>query len=118
MAEGAIYHLAVADDWRGDPDAAYATSTLDRTLEEEGFIHCSFATQLQQIADLVYRGRKDVLLLKIEIASLTSQVRVETLVGCSGSFPHIYGPLNRDAVTNVTPLALLADGRLDVAAAL
>jgi uncharacterized protein (DUF952 family) len=118
MGEQAIYHLAVAEDWGRDEDAAYATSTLGVTLEEHGFIHCSFPDQVQQIADVVYRGREDVLLLRIDPASLTSPVRVENLDRGDNSFPHIYGPLNRDAVTSVTPLDVLADGRLDVAGAL
>jgi uncharacterized protein (DUF952 family) len=40
MAQPYLYHLAVAGDW--DPARAeYRGSTLGRTLEEEGFVHCS-----------------------------------------------------------------------------
>lgn len=111
-----LYHLAVRGDW-SEGDADYTVSTLDRRLDEVGFIHCSFAEQVQRIADLVYRGRDDVVLLEIDETRLTAPVVVEDAHG-DGAFPHIYGPLNRDAVVRVTPVRVLGDGTLDVATAL
>ena len=115
MIQRPIYHLALAEDWENERTDAYTTSTLGTSLAEQGFVHCSFASQVRQIADLVYRGRTDVLLLEIDPARLTSPVRVENLDGGADEFPHVYGPINRDAVVEVTPLAVLADGRLDIA---
>ena len=118
MIEGPIYHLALASDWDRDQPHGYSTSTLGRSLDDEGFIHCSFRDQVQQIADMVYRGRDDVVLLEIDPARLVATVRVESLGEGDPSFPHIYGPVNRDAVVRVTPLRILDDGRLDVAGGL
>jgi uncharacterized protein (DUF952 family) len=70
---------------------------VDRSLEEEGFIHCSFADQVADTARRFYAGRDDVLLLTIDPDSVPSEVKVE------GGFPHIYGPLPRDAVIRVAP---------------
>ena len=117
MANDPIYHLALAEDWEHSPSAAYTMSTLGKSLAEQGFIHCSFRQQVQQIADMVYRGRSDVLLLEIDPARLVATVQVEGVDGAE-KFPHIYGPLNRDAVVNVTPLDVRDDGCLDVANAL
>ncbi len=113
-----LYHLALAGDWEDEPKSAYTTSTLGRSLAEEGFVHCSFDSQLQQIADLVYLGRADVLLLKIDPGRLSASVRLENLDGGSDGFPHIYGPINRDAVVKVTPVVVDEDGRLDIASVL
>jgi uncharacterized protein (DUF952 family) len=118
VIERPIYHLALASDWERDQSHGYSTSTLGRSLEDEGFVHCSFRDQVQQIADMVYRGRADVVLLEIDSARLVAEVRVENLDKGAESFPHIYGPINRDAVVKVTPLTVLADGRLDVASVL
>ena len=118
MVRGLIYHLALAEDWERDPSSRYETSTLGHSLADVGFIHCSFREQVQRIADLVYRGRSDVLLLEIDRGRLIADVRVENLEGGSDAYPHIYGELNRDAVVAVTPLAVRDDGRLDVAIAL
>jgi uncharacterized protein (DUF952 family) len=108
-----IFHLALASDWSRDSAADYMTSTLGQELGDVGFIHCSFAGQVQQIADLVYRGRDDVVLLEIDVARLQSPLRVESAEDGGEEFPHIYGPLNRDAVIRVTPLTVGPDGSLE-----
>ena len=110
-----LYHLALTREWEGDPGAAYTISTIGRTLAEEGFIHCSFAEQVQAVADRFYRGRADVVLLQIDAGALTSPVRVEPVPG-GEAYPHVYGPINRDAVVRAAPIPLLPDGRLDVQA--
>jgi uncharacterized protein (DUF952 family) len=93
-----LYHLAIASDL----DAArtvgeYRMSTVDRTLEDEGFIHCSFADQVEATAARFYAGRDDVMVLTIDEARVPSEIRVE------GGFPHVYGPLPIDAVVDVAP---------------
>lgn len=118
MVDGPIYHLALKGDWESEPSRPYATSTLGKTLAEQGFIHCSFAAQVQQIGDMVYRARGDVVLLEIDPARLAATIQVENREGGEDAFPHIYGPINRDAVARVTHLRVLGDGRLDVAQAL
>jgi uncharacterized protein (DUF952 family) len=63
-----IYHLAVLAGW--DASASeYRGSTLGRSLDDVGFIHCSTASQVRQVADLVYAGRDDVVLLTIDPAA-------------------------------------------------
>jgi uncharacterized protein (DUF952 family) len=111
--EPTIYHLAIAADWaaaqaRGE---AYAMSTLGVTLAHQGFVHCSFADQVQHIADLVYRDRSDVLLLTVDTGRLTSPIRVDQ-VG-DRAFPHVYGPVDLVAVVGVRPLERGPDGRLE-----
>src|ERR687892_322680 len=85
-----------------------------RSLEDEGYIHCSFANQVQAIADLVYRGRRDIVLLEIDPARLRAEVRVEALDGGEQAFPHIYAPLPVEAVVVATGVPVGADGRLIV----
>lgn len=92
----------------------YRRSTLGKSLADEGFIHCSFATQVETIAELVYRGRTDVVLLVIDPSRLGAEVRVENLDGGEGLFPHIYGELPIDAVTHAHELPLGENGRLIV----
>lgn len=111
-----LFHLAIADEWeearsRGGP---YRRSTLGVSLDEQGFIHCSFPGQLQKVADAVFAGRDDVVLLAIDRGQLSAEVRVEATDGGTERFPHIYGPLDLDAVIDSVPVPLGADGRLDV----
>ncbi|MDQ3469282.1 MAG: DUF952 domain-containing protein [Actinomycetota bacterium] len=110
-----LFHLALGDEWRAAADSgeAYRRSTIGRSLDEEGFIHCSFADQVQATADRFYGDRDDVVLLTIDQAKLRADVRVEAVPG-GERFPHLYGPLPVDAVTRVAAVPLGTDGRLDV----
>jgi uncharacterized protein (DUF952 family) len=105
-----IFHIARRADWDAALAAGdYRVSTLGRTLAEVGFIHASTAAQAQAVADRYYRGVSDLALLTIETERLTSPLRLDR-VGAE-EYPHIYGPLNLDAVVEVTPLAQDADSR-------
>jgi uncharacterized protein (DUF952 family) len=92
-----IYHLALRDEWDAAVSAGqpYRRSTVGRSLDEEGFIHCSFADQVEDTASRYYAGRDDVVLLTIDPDQLEAEVVVE------GGFPHIYGPLPHHAVISV-----------------
>lgn len=109
-----IHHLALRHAWEAatEEDELYRRSTIDRSLEEEGFIHCSYPDQVQGVADRFYRSRTDVLLLTIDPTKVHAEIRTENL------FPHIYGPLPVDAVVRVEPVACGEDGRLLVSALL
>lgn len=107
-----IYHLALRHAWEaatGDGEP-YRRSTIDRSLDEEGFIHCSYVDQVQGVADRFYRGRTDVLLLTIDPSKVDVEIRIENL------FPHIYGPLPVEAVVRVEPVPCEKGGRLLVSA--
>ncbi len=68
-----------------------------------GFIHCSFAEQLDATRRRFYAGRDDVVVLRIDPALLDAEVRVEDLHGTGESFPHVYGPIRLDAVVEARP---------------
>lgn len=101
-----VFHLALADEWleavqRGGP---YERSTIGASLGEVGFIHCSFAEQVGPTRRRFYADRHDVVLLRIDLARLDVEVRVEDLHGTGEAFPHLYGPLGLDAVVEAEPL--------------
>ena len=72
-------------------------------LKTEGFIHCSLKDQVVKVANSRFRGRQDLILLQIDEAKITADVIYENLEGGHEKFPHIYGPLNLDAVLKVFP---------------
>ena len=111
-----IYHLALAADWASalTNDDGYRVSTIGRSLDDVGFIHCSFARQVRGVADAFYRGRSDVVLLSIVPSRVRAPIREEAPPGSDELFPHIYGPLNLDAVDAVEPLAARIDGSLSI----
>ena len=99
-----IFHIATAADWRRTlGTGTYTTSTVSRTLEEEGFIHASRRDQVQGVFDRYYAGLgEDLVLLTIDPSRLEAEVRVEA-VG-DDTYPHVHGPINRSAVVDVVPL--------------
>ena len=113
---GHIHHLALAPEWHAalSGDRLYRRSSVDRTLEQEGFVHCSFPEQVQQTADKYYRDRADVVLLTIEPALVDAEIRHENTSGGTELFPHVYGPIPVDAVVAARPVTLLEDGTLDI----
>ena len=102
-----ILHIALRDAW---DNAKASRSYQGDTLESEGFIHCSTPAQLIPVANFRFRGRTDLVLLGIDRARVTAAIRDENLEGGSTLFPHIYGPLNIDAVIDVFDFPPQADG--------
>jgi uncharacterized protein (DUF952 family) len=107
-----IYHVATRANWeRAQLDGEYTMSTIDRTLAEEGFIHASGPSQVNGVLNKHYRGVKDeLLMLVIDPARVRSEIRYDDVPGADAPFPHIYGPLNADAVIAARPLSAGPDG--------
>ncbi len=100
-----LYHIALAEDWAAArASGEYTASTRGRTLAEEGFIHCSFAEQVEATAHRFYRDVTDAVVLRIDPGRLPSRVVVEDLIGSGEHFPHVYGPIPVSAVVDVRPL--------------
>ena len=100
-----IYHLASQQDWeRARRDGVYAISTRGRTLAEEGFIHASSVAQWPVVRRRFYGDVADPLvLLHIDESRLSSPVVDEVGDPATGErFPHVYGPIDLDAVVATT----------------
>ncbi|GAA1967323.1 DUF952 domain-containing protein [Catenulispora subtropica] len=109
-----IYHIAFRADW-ADAVAVgeYRVSTRGRTVEEEGFIHASTAEQVAGVANAFYADVADdaLVVLVIDPERLTASLKYDPVPGADKPFPHIYGPLNVDAVTGGAELERDAEGR-------
>jgi len=92
-----IYHIVLPQDWAAFDTELYRA----KSLETEGFIHCSFAGQLDAVIGRYYAGEPEVVVLEIETDHLMSRVLNEPSTG-NEIYPHIYGPVNRDAIVSVT----------------
>jgi len=91
-----IYHIAVEKDWK---NALECGEYLPGPFTKEGFIHCSTYEQVIQSANRHFHGQHGLLLVKIDPRRTASEIRYE--LSQSEPFPHIYGPLNLDAVVSV-----------------
>jgi uncharacterized protein (DUF952 family) len=99
-----IFHVATRADWRAARDGgSYATSTRGRTLAQEGFIHAARRDQVSQVLAAFYSDVEEPLVvLEIETDLLDAEWR-EDQVG-DQTFPHVYGPINANAVVGVREL--------------
>jgi uncharacterized protein (DUF952 family) len=103
-----IFHLAARQDWeRAIQVGRYVAASLDGG----GFIHCSTAAQHAAVANALFAGRADLVLLLIDTDRLTAEVRLERAGTGGERFPHVYGPVNLDAVFEATPYPPGPDGR-------
>lgn len=102
-----IFHLALASEWAAAQESgAYTTSTLGRSLAEEGFIHASRADQWTGVRDRFYGGvTEPLVLLHIDTDLLDVPVVEEPPApGVTETFPHIYGRLPVAAVVKAMPV--------------
>jgi len=77
----------------------YTQSTIDRTLDEVGFIHATSPDQTIAMLNRHFTDRNDILLLVVDLDKVKPKVKFEApLSGSGGTYPHIYGALNTDAV--------------------
>ena len=104
-----VYHIVAAEaEWR--PVVEKTNDYRAASLLTEGFIHCSNKDQLGRVANLFYANCAELWVLGIRVESLTSEVRDED-PGTGELFPHVYGPINREAVIGVEALRRGPDGK-------
>jgi uncharacterized protein (DUF952 family) len=91
-----IYHITTKQEWHSAKGFVSAPS-----LETEGFIHCSEEQQVKGVLERYYQGRTDILKLVIDPKKLASELKYELAPSINENFPHIYGPINKDAIISV-----------------
>lgn len=103
-----IYHILSVEDWQNQaPGQPYRGDTLDT----EGFIHCTGEVEwLLRVANRFYRASPaNFVILCIDPACVQATVQWEA--ADQHIFPHIYGPLNLDAVVNVVQFPRAVTGQ-------
>ncbi len=104
--EQVIYHMAPRAMWEAQRDQSHFAPP---SLTVEGFIHCTAEPEkLLQVANRFYREMPGpFIIVCIAPQRLDAALRWELADG--HSFPHIYGPLNREAVNRILPFPRQAD---------
>jgi len=109
-----IYHLALPEDWdAAQRSGTYEMSTRGAPLASVGFIHASYQHQVEGVANEFYADVDELVLLTIDPDAVGSSVVDESPTDDPADelFPHIYGPLNRNAVVSVRPMQRDADDK-------
>jgi len=111
-----ILHITTREAWELAQRQGEYTAP---SITGEGFIHCSTRTQVVPVANKFYAGQSGLILLVIDPGRLSSDLKWEppfeglppAEVSASDVFPHIYGPVNLDAVIQVIDFSPTPDGR-------
>ncbi len=101
------FHLVAREAWEGqDPGTPYTHPTL----ESEGFIHCTDGEPaLREVADHYYgEDRRPFVVLTVDLDRVGSPWRIDAP---GTPYPHVYGPIPREAILEVRPMPRAPDGR-------
>ena len=90
-----IYHVLNKTDWQKAEQLGFYEAA---SLATEGFIHASKAEQVWPVIDRYFKDQADLVVLHIDEHKLSSPFTYELAPSVNEEFPHIYGPLNLDAV--------------------
>jgi uncharacterized protein (DUF952 family) len=111
MREDFIFHLVPEKIWK----ASKNNSMYDpESLQNEGYIHCSTGTQIQQVANRLYKGERKLLLLVINATLVEAEIKYEPDEATGEVYPHVYGPLNPDAIVDRIRLLPEDDGSFEI----
>lgn len=107
MNGGLIYHICKRAEWQAAQECGvYEGSSQDQA---DGFLHFSSGEQVRESAAKHRRGQTDLVLLVVASSKLGAELKWEISRG-GALFPHLYGCLPLDAVTQVEELPLAEDG--------
>ena len=120
-----IYHITTRDALVPRSGALNACQTGEyraESLAKDGFIHLSQLHQVLGVANAFYVGQKELVILVVDTSRLKAELKYEAPVHPTASartaapsaddrFPHLYGPLNFDAIVRVVDFPPLEDGK-------
>ncbi|MBD6620219.1 DUF952 domain-containing protein [Komarekiella sp. 'clone 1'] len=105
-----ILHITQRQQWE---QAKNIGTYRGDTLDTEGFIHCSKATQVVKVANRFFLNQKELVLLFIKADTVKPEIRYEGIEEYE-LFPHIYGELNIDSVYKVIDFEVGEDGLFEL----
>ncbi len=92
-----IYHIVLPETWEKFKNQDFYKA---ESLKTEGFIHCSFANQLDGVLQRYYKNAGKVLILTLDTEKLTSELVNEASTN-NEIYPHIYGKINKSSIVNI-----------------
>ena len=96
-----IYHVTTGEEWDIAKRKGFYESI---SLKQEGFIHCSQENQVAAVLERYFAGKTGLVKLVIDTDKLTCKYVFEWSPSTKDTFPHIYGPVNMEAVVSVKDL--------------
>lgn len=111
MTHDLIFHIVEKKKWKARENSGEYTP---QSLEDEGFIHCSTGPQVNDTANRMFEGQRHLLLLIIDVNRVEAEIKYEEDPELGQAFPHIYGPLNTNAILDKISLNPDKKGKFDL----
>lgn len=93
-----VYHILPRKEW----EIVKTTQTYEPlSLKKEGYIHFSTKEQIPQVRERYFQNQKDLVILQIDPLKLKAELKYELVYEQENLYPHLYGPLNLEAIVDV-----------------
>jgi uncharacterized protein (DUF952 family) len=96
-----IFHITTIEAWENAKSIGVFEAP---SLKLEGFIHTCTKEQTQAMLDRFYKNETNLILLHINEDMLVAPLKYELSPSLNQMFPHIFGPINIDAVVQAEAL--------------
>lgn len=111
MRDDLLFHITTKEYWKEHQNNGRYEP---ESLESQGFIHCSNGDQISETANRLFPDTDQILLLVIDVSTLGENIKYEEDEETGEKFPHIYGPLNVNAVIDKIDISAEKDGQFDI----
>jgi len=93
--ESISFHLATKQSWE---EQELSTLYTHSSLENEGFIHTSYISELKISYEKYFSPNEELVLLGVDLTKVEADVKINEVPSRNALFPHIYGRLNKSAI--------------------
>ena len=99
-----VYKVLTLKEWEQAQVSGLIITELD---QKDGFVHLSFLYQLNVTLSLYFAEEEEVVLLQLDQSKVRDCLKYETPIPQGkrlGAFPHYYGELHANTVSNIWQL--------------
>ena len=110
-----ILHMLKRSEW----EAALKEGIYrPESLANEGFIHCSEPDMIETVANGLYLGLTDMIILVLDVDKIDAPLVYEDCYETGHAFPHIYGTITPDVVSRIVDFPCDENGEFSLPAEL
>jgi uncharacterized protein (DUF952 family) len=106
-----IYHICTEAEWQ---NCLSLEIYFPSRYENDNFIHCSTAKQIEKIANTHYKNESKIYLLIIDDRLEKTHIKYENLDGGKELFPHIYRELPKSSISSVQKISKKANQQFQI----
>ncbi len=97
MSKTHIFHICTELEWNNQLNSH---EYVHPSLEKENFIHCSEEHQVSGVIDRYFSDKSNLNILTIDTLRIVPKLQYDKAPN-GEDYPHIYGPLNKDAIVDI-----------------